>query len=327
MLQLSIDPIIFDLQGFGGVSVYSKELINYFSKLDDVSLSFVKDSTLEKRFPRTKFYFRTNNSNCDIFHSTYYTLPRNPKKVIKTVTTVHDFTHEYFMNGMKSKEFCRKKYQAINHSDLIVAISNSTAQDVVKFVGKRVANKIEVVPNGISPEYRWNSSFDFKPFVLFVGSRAGYKNFDFCVNVVKHSKDIRLKICGGQLSQNEMKFLEDSLPGRFDFLGFVTNEDLSNLYGDALCLFYPSSYEGFGIPVIEAAACGCPVVALNVSSLPEVVPDSDLLLKSLNVSEALERIELYQGYARKEIVSSGLRFSQKFSWDNTFTMLNELYRG
>jgi mannosyltransferase len=328
MLRLCIDPIIYDLQTFGGVTVYTNEMINYFSKSKSVLISNPNNSFFENKFPRLKYYTKANNIECDIFHSSYYTLPRNGGKGCSVVTTVHDFTHEHFISGWKSKEFSRKKNKAIISSNSIVAISKSTADDTIRFLGKDISNKVEIVPNGISSDFFWDNDTSFEPFILFIGSRVGYKNFDFCVDLVRYKKDIKLKICGGSLTVAEFNFLESNLPGRYEFLGFVDNSELNNLYSKALCLVYPSSYEGFGIPVIEAAACGCPVIALNCSSLPEVVFDEKLLLNELNISQALDRLDLYQnGHSRKKIVADGVKFSKKFSWNNTFSKLDEIYRG
>jgi mannosyltransferase len=162
-------------------------------------------------------------------------------------------------------------------------------------------------------------------YVLFVGSRASYKNFKNAVLAVKqHTLDLVVAGSVG-LAPDEVDYLNSHLPGRWSFVDAPTSERLCELYQDALCLIYPSSYEGFGIPVLEAARCGTPVVACRNSSIPEVAGPSTVLVEKAEPSElaaALTRIT--EGVSSADRIA-GINHACGFSWARTYTETRDCY--
>lgn len=266
-----------------------------------------------------------------IFHSSYYRICPNKNAI--NITTVHDFTYEYFRKGLSRSVHCWQKYKAIQHSDYIICISENTKKDLLKFIPNTDKNKIFVIYNGVSEEYFSLSEinenklpFPAYSYLLFVGGRDYYKNFNFAVETTVHS-DLNLVIVGNPLTQEEITFLKSHLPNyRYKYVGRVNNQQLNILYNRAFCLFYPSAYEGFGIPVIEAQKAGCPVIAYAASSIPEIIGNKQLLLPHLDISLTIEYLNsLNEPNLRRQIISEGFKNALRFSWDNTYQKTLEVY--
>ena len=340
-MHIIYDDIIYSLQKSGGGSVYWTEIVKR-NKAEAEHYAYASAKTnffydennlpnlhrLSSRFLTIKRYlnlkFRCVTAPF-LFHSSLYRLCRNKNAV--NITTVHDFTYEYYRKDLKSNLHKWQKKYAIMHSDGVICISENTKNDLMKFYPK-FNGRIKVIYNGYSTD-----KYIFKPVivktknVLFVGARTDYKRFDLAIDIVKELDDCKLVIVGGgNLTVAEQNLLESKLSGRYEKKGYVSDEDLCDLYNSAFFLCYPSEYEGFGIPVIEAQACGCPVVCQNKSSIPEVVQDSAIYINSGEFKSALEEIKkLYTAEFYKEIQNKGLENVKRFSWDNCANEVKALY--
>ncbi len=157
-----------------------------------------------------------------------------------------------------------------------------------------------VIPHAASDSFHPIPEVEPVDQVLFVGSRSGYKNFRSVVDALSSLHDLRL-VCvgGGPLSPDEVRLLEKLLPGRYNWSGYLSSEELNLEYNKSACQVYPSVYEGFGIPVLEAMQAGCPVVAVKSSSMPEVAGDAALLTENGDADEICDAIKLHYGHCRE----------------------------
>ena len=142
-----------------------------------------------------------------------------------------------------------------------------------------------------------------------------------------HNK-LKLVIVGAPLRPEELELLYKEL-GQSNFIemGRVSNEELNHLYNGAIALLYPSEYEGFGIPVLEAQKAGCPVIAYNASSIPEIIGDTPLLIDTLSVGSVTKCFDtLKVKEQREEIVCKGSENAKRFTWDSMYQQVIELYK-
>ena len=333
--MIFFDGIIESLQKNGGVSVVFKELIKNLPQdlrfkystfgIESSKLSSHNFECLPYRF--LERYRRCPVSSDDIsaFHSTYYRLPN---KKVPVITTVHDFTYEYYSEGVKKFVHCQQKHNAIKNSDIVICVSENTALDLMKFCPIH-EDKVRVVHNGVSESYHIQPNVNKRNSALFVGSRTSYKNFDLAVKAVSMVDSMCLDIVGGgDLTQHELGLLDSYLPQRYTKHSFISDLELNTLYNEVLALIYPSDYEGFGIPLLESMRAGCPVICGNSSSIPEVVGSSGIVLESVSahsIGEALRSIQ-NNSSLRQSLISNGLEQSSIFSWKNTALQTDKIYQ-
>lgn len=351
-MRIILDNIIFSLQKSGGISIVWQELIKGILRNPIFSIYCV-EYTVKGNIFRDKIHVPLNRifhrSSCllsikryfdvkikdkepFIFHSSYYRICSNKKAI--NVTTVHDFTYEYYYSGIKKKIHCWQKYRAIKYAACVICISNNTKKDLFKFFPNVDHEKVEVVYNGVSDDYMVLKEIDSKclPFskgtyVLFVGSREKYKNFDLSVKSVA-KMNLNLVIVGAELSKRELNFLTKEFKNSsFKLVGRVSNQELNNLYNGAFSLIYLSEYEGFGIPVIEAQKAGCPVIAYNISSIPEIIGSTPCLLSHLSLEEICNSLELLkQKTIRDSIVQEGINNARRFTWEKMNKRIENIYK-
>lgn len=327
--MLQIDGIIFHLQKYGGISVFFNELVDYLS---DRSKNWILDPG-KPDIKQIKFNIIERNlkvanpPGVRVFHSSYYRCPQ--RAGIPTVTTVHDFIHEKFGSGFSKTLLQRQKYKAIKNSEVVACISESTKRDLLEFYPEFASKKIVVIPNGVSTEFSMISdSSESRNQILFIGHRRGYKNFNMVVQALNMLPKYNLLAIGGDdLSSDEKNLINRYIPGRFSHVKGVSAVELNLLYNKSFCLVYPSSYEGFGIPVLESMRAGCPVIAVNASSIPEVAGTAALLMDVPgpdSISTAIKSLE--HDYRREEYIRMGLEQSSRFSWKSTFDQYFEIYK-
>ena len=296
-MKIFYDNIIYGLQkNRGGVSRYFKE-IKKIRKYKDVNIIennvFKYDTNIFSRNISKLIKCNIPEENIDIFHSSYYRVPKN--KNVKRVLTVHDFSHEkgYISNFGRLTHYFLLKRRAIYNADKIICISETTKKDLLNLYPGIDESNVYVSYNGLSSAYRSLGEIreNYKTFCLYVGSRASYKNFYDAVESVKISKDINLYIVGGgALTEKEKYILNAKIAGRYIFIQNPTDEELKDYYKNSLCLLYPSLYEGFGIPIIEAFSQGCPVIIYDTPACIEISKGCALVCHSNSFNEIAEHI-------------------------------------
>lgn len=343
-MNIVLDNIVFSLQRAGGVSVYWYELLRRMerdgrsiqviehphsaSNIFRTKLNLDPASIIEERKPplwlSRYFPYRVVKGKQSLYHSSYY---RQPQFATATnVVTVYDFTYELFRRGMPRWVHSMQKKTSVKAASGIICISESTKRDLLRFYPEIPESKVQVIYLGASEHYKplgsgdqrlLPSDFPDAPFVLFVGGRGSYKNFHLALESVAALPDYWfVSVGGGELKPSEGELSQKLLPGRHIHLPVVDNERLNLFYNCAHALLYPSSYEGFGIPIIEAMAAGCPVIAANVSAIPEACGDAGLLVDEIRPETFSDQIlRLENTEFRSENIRKGYAQAGRFSWE------------
>ena len=283
-------------------------------------------------------YAKHIRKEIDIYHLTYYQSNTRRKNSKKTVVTVYDMVHELFPECfMKSDQTAAAKRNAITRSDHIIAISENTKWDLVRLLGLN-PEKISVITLGVTdevrilePEIRVDDCQSKSRYLLYVGKRGGYKNFrrfaeSYAMSGVK--EEVRVVVFGGgRFDTYEKQWLRELGIDRYVEYAGEEDDSLSSLYEQAEAMVYPSLYEGFGIPPLEAMKNSCAVLASNTSSIPEVVGDAALLFDPYSVEEITSAIRqvTYSASVRRELVSRGQKRVKEFSWEKTAKQTAEIY--
>ncbi|MEM4733467.1 MAG: glycosyltransferase family 1 protein [Candidatus Bathyarchaeia archaeon] len=273
----------------------------------------------------------------DLLHSPHYTAPLALD--CKLVVTFHDMTFFIYPQMHKTYKniFFRTMMQlSSRRADMIIAVSESTRQDILRIL-KLAPSRVTVVPLGVSPNYRpilQTQMIDIirnkyrlpQRIILYVGVLEPRKNLSTLVRAFK-----RLVNCGlphslvivGQKGWMYEELFRSvarlELQERVIFTGYVPEEELPMFYNAADVFVYPSVYEGFGLPVLEAMACGIPVVTSNVSSMPEIVGDTGILVNPFDeqaLANAIERV-VTDPVLSSELKHKSLVRASRFTWEQT----------
>lgn len=340
-VPIVLDGIIFSLQRHGGISVYFRQLLLRLAH-DDIAAILTLHGTLLQEAPSVHRNREVRHSpsrflerfrRCDIsaqraiFHSSYYRTPSVSST--PTVVTVHDFTYERCLTGPRRWLHSQQKFAAIRAAQSVICISESTRQDLLDLVGRTPGQALHVVYNGVDEAFAPQSLPPApRSFVLFVGQRAGYKNFALAVSAMAHLPDLELHcVGGGKFRSDELAAVPECVRRRIRHLGFVADKTLNELYNQAVCLLYPSSYEGFGIPVVEAMRAGCPVVCVTCKAVIEVGRHA-LTLVPTNDPRAVAAavVQIANPETRAAKVQAGLAVARGYSWDLTYSQTLDVYR-
>lgn len=349
-MRVLYDNEIFLIQKYGGATRYFYELIKrmpsmkaevllYMGKfineygLEKYENSFkVFSGTKVKHIPRTKlisiklqkplFERFAGKQDFDLLHQTYFG-DINIRKDFKRVITIHDFTHERLSSNFSSLDKTAElKKHAVKKSDGIICVSESTKNDLLERYDTK-GKKIKVIYHGNSLKYDVSEERIIKDkYLLYVGDRRSYKNFGILIKLFEMNETLRneykLVCCGGgKFTKEETeKMMRAKITNNFMQIE-ARDRMISNLYFYAKAFIYPSKYEGFGIPMIEAMYNGCPIIASNVSSLPEVGGESALYFNPDSSEELNEQINVILNNKDrvKKLISSGKEREKMFSWD------------
>ena len=358
-MKITFDSQIFTLQEYGGISRYICSLASHLDYIDGIDANIVApfyiNSYLDKlpkklvfgikisRIPKTGmivylcslFLTRSIISRQlpQIVHETYFTPKPVAPKGIPSVVTVYDMIHEIFPSGVANKQSDWKRI-AIQRADHIICISECTRKDLLRLYDLP-EDRVSVVYLGYDVLIPLVAKIEkTKPYLLYVGQRGDYKNFDRFLRAYAKSswlsKQFDVVCFGGGTFSNVEKKLFKELNLSDQQLHQVTGNDeqLASYYCDASLFIYPSLYEGFGIPPLEAMSLGCPVACSNTSSIPEVVGDAGEYFDPKNTESICAAMELVLTSIDRqtELINKGYERSTKFTWERCAEETLAVYR-
>lgn len=369
-MKILLDPQIFNQQTYGGISRYYAEVFSILEKKKNVEiilpilksdnayiskselltdnkwfnylynlLSTLKISTRTLRKKRSdkllNKYFK--EQAYDLFIPTYY----NPYFLDKIdskpfVLTVYDMIHELFPQYFSDDPYRVTEYKKklIYKATRIIAVSHNTKKDILSLFPDIDPDKVHVIYHGssvtINDEVKVNLP---KNYILYVGSRAGYKNFKLLVDAIgpilkDNPSLVLLAAGGGELTAEEINYIaERGLSQQITQKSFEENE-LGHFYKNATFFVFPSQYEGFGIPVLESMACGCPIILSDSGSFPEVAGDAGIYFDSMSENDLRKKIAMLldDEHLRTKFSARGLEQVRKFDWKVAAEQCLEVYK-
>ena len=336
-----------------GVAVYTLELLRYFSNQASKNLQFVvylrgkplADLPNESHYFKYKiiraprlwrdivfpFYLYAHPHIDLLFCPAHYSPRFCP---VPIVVTVHDVSYAYFKNEFLKEDLHKLTdwtRHAVAHAKKVIAVSHSTRKDILKNY-EISASKVTVIHNGFDKsessyhDKEGTFSIPKSPYILYVGTVQPRKNIQVLLEAYKkllkahpHYKLVIVGKMGWLFGDIFEKVLEMGLEDKVIFTGYVSNIQLASLYKKAACFVFPSLYEGFGIPLLEAMSYKCPVIASTAASLPEVGGDACLYFDPHDPNQLAKKIvEIIESDdLRKTWVKKGLERVKQFSWEKS----------
>ena len=364
-MKIAFDHQAFVLQSYGGISRYFTRLVQGMIRLNQQTAIFAplhRNNYLLSLPPEVVFgryissypkktarFFLAYNQflshakiarwKPNLVHETYYSRHRSAPRECPTVITVYDMIQELYANEMTlTDNTATNKRIAIERADHVICISENTKLDLMRLYGTP-ASKISVVHLGFdqfeAQAYAHRSSaFSRKPFLLYVGQRAGYKNFIGFLKAVAISKklldDFDIVAFGGKKFSSDELHIINSLDFSDSQVRHISGGDdlLGGLYNEASAFVYPSIYEGFGIPPLEAMAHRCPVISSNTSSMPEVIGSAGEYFNPTDIEDMRRAIEevVYSKSRTDDLRRLGDSRLTEFSWDKCSKETMNVYR-
>jgi glycosyltransferase involved in cell wall biosynthesis len=367
-MKIAFDHQIFTTQKYGGVSRYivnlSKELLFLNQDVKIFSTLFINKylNTIENKhvkgygplfYPEklSKILMFINNYTTNkeinkwkpsVIHETYYSKITTSNFKFPKILTVHDMIHENFMNQpemiSKSLKVLEDKKQSILRADELICVSENTKKDLINFYNID-RNKISVIHLAVDEIFKNNSDDVFfetneVPYLLFVGKRNGYKNFKSFILSIANSeilkKDFNIVYFGSDYFSKSDKTYFSKIGLKENQIIHKNGDDflLKKLYQNAKAFVYPTFYEGFGLPPLEAMANNCPVIASNRGSIPEILGDAAEFFEPDSIESMILAIEhvVYSEQRSKELIKKGADRYKQFSWTNTAKKTLEVYQ-
>ena len=337
MIKVLYDSQTFTGQRFGGISEYFNTLITchdasyepmisgsvsnniYVPNFDCAMKPFFPEKQFKGKLKLMKFINRMDDkkhiqkeSEYDLYHPTYYEAVTYPKDK-PVVITAHDFISELFPSGNSPAPITEQKRISFERADKIICISENTRKDLLKLFPEVDESKTELVYHALTWERKDPLSSE-KPYILFTGVRNAYKNFPRFVKAVSpllQKYDLELLCSGHGFNDAELQLFEElGIKERVHHKFAKDKAELQDMYRGALLFVFPSLYEGFGFPILEAYASGCPIALSNTSCFPEIAgdagtyfdPESEDSIRAavdfLIESEDLRNMKREKGYER-----------------------------
>lgn len=345
------------LQKYGGVSRYFCEIIKRLDTYNDINVKVAAklfdNVYFQEFYTKNKIkYYRLHGKlgkminiihfvlmsviyRPNVIHSTYYDIfPDFLFKNILHVTTVHDMAYERGLLPNIGNVIEKKKYH-IYKADIIIAVSEWTKKEILDIYPDINAEKIKVIYHGNSllpKESKRILGILEKKYILFVGQRSNYKNFFTLLKafsiIANMTNDVELICSGKSFNEEEIATIYKlGITGKV-YQEEFNDDDLCDAYKNAICFIYPSLYEGFGIPILEAWSCGCPILLSDIPVFREVAEDGALYFSPHDEVELSQMIMdmINNENLRKQLVSRGTELVKKYDWTIAAKKTADLYR-
>lgn len=354
-MKILFDHQLFSYQRFGGASRYFSMLLNFLPReIWDTTTIFSNNEYVNHLglfkavhlFPKMYFrgqgrimnelnkpysIYRIGKHDYDILHQTHFetyffkSLGNKPM-----VTTFHDIN---FSTLNPSKKMVRFQIKSLERADKIISISENTKGDLINYFNVR-EEKISVIYHGITSQKEVLISdplIDY-PYILYVGTRNNHKNFERFIKAFallsKEYEDIRIVCTYKKFTKDELQlFNRLKIPNKV--INYMANEnELNNLYQHALFFIFPSLYEGFGMPILEAMINHCPVVLARASCFPEIAQNAACYFDPLDIEDIYNTMKtvLNDSDLRKNLISKGIERAKFFSWEKCALQHLDVYK-
>lgn len=355
IVKILIDNQVFENQKFGGISRYFRNLQVDNDSIQRMELfvqKIPKKNGLSKRvqskLKRTLFnekqtvldkydFYNSQISDLqfDIFHPTYYDNYFLQQLNKPFVLTVHDMIHEKYAEYFQKSQDSFNKRKLCNAAAKIIAISNSTKNDLID-IFNIPKEKIEVIYHGTSFDSVIaiipNFDFQYSRYLLYTGNRSIYKNFlTFLIAIspiLKYNKNLHLVCTGPDFTAIENRWIEE-LEIKDKVISYFCQSDgeLVHLYKNAECFVFPSLYEGFGFPLLEAFACNCPVISSPGGSLKEIAGNAAVYFDPKDIISIRNSIQnvISDSTLKLELIEAGKIRLKDFSWEKCHKETMDLY--
>jgi glycosyltransferase involved in cell wall biosynthesis len=320
-VAIDVSPLA---QTRAGTARYLKGLLGELKRRDDVVVStrsFGRGDRLSTLARDGVWYpfLLGREREADVLHCPTYRGPLHPR--VALVVTVHDLAvlrHPEAFNRWTRTYSPQLVPRVLRRARRVIAVSEFTRRELIELLDVP-AEKISVVPNAVGPDFTQDGDAASGDYVLAVGTLEPRKNLERLVDAVRRT-DKELRVVGAR-GWGKVKVEGNGV----SWLGEVTDAELARLYRGASCVAYPSLYEGFGIPVLEAMACGAPVVTTRGTAMEEVADGAAVLVDARDADEiaaGIERAEL----ERDQLVARGLERARAFRWDAVADATVRVYR-
>ncbi len=351
-MKIYLDDLVFSIQKVGGISVFWSGFLKIINSATSEKVCLIRESSPKNILAAFAWdkdevddlkipisFLRVlpllkKLSPKSIFHSSY--LRVSMQKDVCNIVTIHDLAAEDRMiNGIHRYLKLALQSFAIKKADGIICVSATTRKSLLSHYPKLKESKVKTILHGCSDKFfpvKQHTESPRKKLILFVGGRGVYKNFATCLKVMETLKDYHLvMVGGGNLSVEEQMKMNEAMPERYEHYDELDTFSLNLLYNKAHCLFYPTVYEGFGLPILEAMSAGCPIVSSDIPAINEVAKEAAVLIKNpYHVQPFVDAIiSLEDKNFRNDLIAKGLKRAKGFSletqYSETIAFYQEIY--
>lgn len=324
-MKIIFDGRVLTHTHFTGVENYTKNIYNYLTK--KTSILLLKPKTKNKYLTHVWNHLILPFKNGDLLFCPANIAPFFVPKNKKMVVMLHDVAFLTYPDSFSS--LFKSYYQwlvpkVIHRADKIITVSQSSKKEIIRYY-PHAKNKIEVISLGLDNDFHLLPNVDKKNQILYVGSLNTRKNF---ISVIKAFNQLpydqyQLIIVGNFSSNFHLDTITQGLLEKakrnpnIEFKSNISNNELALLYNESKLLLFPSFYEGFGLPPLEAMACGTPVITSNLSSMPEVCADAAIYIDPHNVEDIFQKMQtvLSNEALQQKLTNKGLEHIKQFTWE------------